>query len=218
MCFKKDAIIFDLDGTLWNSSVEVARSWSIALANMNIPIRLEEKDIAGVMGLPMDEIAKRLFPGYEEKERFYIYQNCAIFENEYLRSYPGKLFPGVVDTLKELGKHYRIYIVSNCQSGYIESFIYGTKTKRLFDGFTCWGDTSLSKGENIKQLMAKKHIGKAIYIGDTAMDEKETRKAGIPFIHASYGFGKVESPDASIESFAELPEVVKSIFASYKVK
>ena len=43
-----------------------------------------------------------------------------------------------------------------------------------------------------------------MYVGDTRMDEQSAREAGCPFIHAAYGFGESEAPDAVISAPAEL--------------
>jgi phosphoglycolate phosphatase len=58
-------------------------------------------------------------------------------------------------------------------------------------------------------LLERNHITSAVYVGDTAGDEKGTRFAGLPFIYAKYGFGEVLAPDAIIEDIRELPECIK---------
>ena len=44
-------------------------------------------------------------------------------------------------------------------------------------------------------------------------DERATRKAGIPFVHAAYGFGHAVQPDDSISSFSQLPAAAQRLFA-----
>ena len=51
----------------------------------------------------------------------------------------------------------------------------------------------------------------AIYIGDTQGDEKETHLAGLPFIHAAYGFGKANNPEGVINDFSELPKELEKL-------
>ena len=52
---------------------------------------------------------------------------------------------------------------------------------------------------------------KAIYIGDTAKDQEAAQVAGIPFIHAAYGFGKTVRPEGVIGALAELPEKIREM-------
>ena len=48
------------------------------------------------------------------------------------------------------------------------------------------------------------HLQHAVYVGDTDGDYKATREAGIPFVHAAYGFGQTENPDYTITSPMDL--------------
>ena len=57
-------------------------------------------------------------------------------------------------------------------------------------------------------LELKDYTEKAVYVGDTAGDEQSARDAGIPFIFCAYGFGQAKSPDAIINSFEELKDIL----------
>lgn len=71
------------------------------------------------------------------------------------------------------------------------------------------GQTGLEKGSNIKSLMKKHGIRKAVYVGDTAGDENASKEAGIPFIWARYGFGTATNPDGIISTISELKTCVE---------
>ena len=73
----------------------------------------------------------------------------------------------------------------------------------------CPGDTGLLKADNILLMRDKHNLINPVYIGDTKMDAESCKKAGVPFVFASYGFGKVEDYAAIIESPAELLEIFK---------
>ena len=121
---KKQGIIFDMDGTLWDSAANVAESWNEAIRQDGRRNKvLTEADIKGVMGKTMDVIAKLLFPELSEKEQETLLAECCRIENDYLREHGGVLYPDLEDTFKELKKTYELYIVSNCQKGYIEAFL-----------------------------------------------------------------------------------------------
>ena len=76
----------------------------------------------------------------------------------------------------------------------------------IFDDFESAGATGLSKGENIKLVVERNNIDKAVYIGDTQGDLDSADFAGVPFIRAAYGFGQMNRPVPEIREFCELPE------------
>lgn len=207
---KVESLIFDMDGTLWDSAANVARSWSEVLGRQDdIDMEITEADIKGVMGMPMDAIAEKLF-GYLSKARQEeVMDACGSYENDYLRKHGGELYPQVEETLAALSKSHRLFIVSNCQSGYIEAFLEYYGFAKYFVDILCWGDTKKSKGESISILMEKNGVEDAAYVGDIQGDCDSARYAGIKFIHAAYGFGKVDDKDAEIKSFDELLKVVE---------
>ncbi len=209
----KNGIIFDLDGTLWDSSKEVVDSWNEVLKtykNGEYVITLEM--MQGAMGLTMLDIGRKLWPTLEEKEMATLLDRCMTYENEYLVSHPGKLYPQLVETLAKLKEKYLLFIVSNAQKGYIEAFLEGTKTNDYFLDHLCWGDILASKDVTIRKMVEKHKLDKAIYVGDTLGDEISTRKAGLPFVHAVYGFGQAKNPDASLKDFSSLLSIADSIF------
>lgn len=203
-----DSIIFDLDGTLWDSVDEVVMTWNRVLARhpgLRCPITKSEQE--SLMGLQMDEIARRLFVNQPSDVQTALMDECIQEENHYLLQNGARLYPGVMETLTVLKQNFRLFIVSNCQSGYIEAFLSAHKLKHLFDGFLCFGDTGTSKGENIKTIIQRNHLQHPIYVGDTQGDLNAAKFAGIPFIYAAYGFGSVERCNRSISAFGELPDL-----------
>ena len=120
----------------------------------------------------------------------------------------GKLFEGLIETLEELKKDFKLYIVSNCQNGYIETFLRFYGLENYFCDFENPDERCLSKGENIKAVLERNGFKNSIYVGDTQGDADAAKFAGIPFIYSSYGFGKVDSPDFTISSLSEIADIV----------
>ena len=209
----KPMLIFDLDGTLWDSAENVAESWNIIFSREDPSLpRLTKDDIHSVMGMTMREIQDVLQPALADEKREAVFSECCTYEVEYLREHVGEPYPDlrpVMEKLKSLG--YPLAIVSNCQCGYVDAFIQSVRVSDLFCDYEEWERTGLPKGENIRLVMQRSHADRAVYIGDTQKDQDAARLAGIPFIHASYGFGKVTSPDAVIHSLSELPEVIEHL-------
>ena len=204
-------ILFDLDGTLWDSAANVADSWNIVIGQEAPELGTVTADfVHSIMGKTMDEIAKIALPDVADAKRTDIFRKCETFEVEYIEKHGGVLFDGVRETLEELkaGGH-RLAVVSNCQSGYIEAFLNSMEMGSYFCDIEQWGNTKLPKADNIRLVMERNHETKGIYVGDTQKDLDAARGAGIPFIHAAYGFGTADAPDMVIHDISELPPFVK---------
>lgn len=204
-----DNIIFDLDGTIWDSTSSVVDSWNEAISNYDeVKNKLTVDDLKGVMGLLMKDVALKFFPYLEEEDRLKIIDHCAENECNHLAEHGAILYDKLEDTLKELSKKYKLFIVSNCQCGYIEAFYKSHKLEKYFIDYENPGRTGLTKGENIKLIIERNNLTNSIYVGDTEGDLKASRFAGIPFIYARYGFGEVNEYDYVIDSFDELLKLV----------
>ena len=209
----KKGIIFDMDGTLWDSAEGVAASWNeIIEKEYTADRKLTAGDIQSVMGLTMKRLAAKLFPELEEKKRLELVDHCGEYENGYLRIHGGSLYDGLEATLGQLKEKYHLYIVSNCQSGYIEAFLEHYGFGKYFDDIECYGNNLLEKGENIRKVVDRNQLTHAVYVGDIQGDYDASRQAGVLFIHAAYGFGKIDAQVPKINKFTELPEIMKTIF------
>lgn len=210
---KKKGIIFDMDGTLWDSASGVAKSWTRVVNKEHDKNRvITTQDIQNVMGKTMDRIAAILFPELEEAARLELIDHCGLCENDYLREHGGILYPMLEETLKELSEKYYLYIVSNCQSGYIEAFLEHYGFGHYFEDIECYGNNLLQKGQNIRLVVERNQLTDAIYVGDIQGDYDAALEAGITFVHAAYGFGTIEQETAKIDSLAELPKVAAEIW------
>lgn len=209
----KQGIIFDMDGTLWDSAENVAKSWNIAIEESGLTKKtLTGADIQSVMGKTMDVIADILFSELPKEQRMQLLDACCKRENEYLRKHGGILYPKLEETLAVLKDNYLLYIVSNCQKGYIEAFLDYYQFWDYFTDIECYGNNLLSKGENIRLLADRNQLDEAVYVGDIQGDYDASRQAGIGFIHAAYGFGTICDPVPEVSTFAKLPEVVEKYF------
>ena len=208
----KKGLIFDMDGTLWDSSENVAKSWTQAVKNMGYDRPdITKEDIMGGMGLTMEDIADWLFADLEKEKRMELLDACCALENSYLEKHGGELYPDLEETLQQLKENYHLYIVSNCQSGYIEAFLSFYGFGKYFDDIECYGNNLKSKGENIALLAERNHLEDAYYIGDIQGDYNATMEASLKFIHAAYGFGQVEAEVPRLKSFKELPDLLEQL-------
>ncbi len=200
-----DALIFDVDGTLWDAREPVTVGWNLAVERWTgRPNVLTAQGLGQHFGKTMPDIVRSVLPEIPEEEIGAFSDLCFELENAYVMEHPGRLYPGVRETLTELAKRYPLYIVSNCQKGYIECLVYGAHLEGLFSGWLCWGETGKPKWATLRQLMAERNLQHPVYIGDTQGDADACEQAGIDMIAVSYGLGRAERPAAEIDRFEEL--------------
>ncbi|MEE1085921.1 MAG: HAD family hydrolase [Schaedlerella sp.] len=204
-----DGIIFDIDGTLWNSSTPVLESWNIAISEHIGPEKqISAEFLAGLFGLPMDKIAAALFPDFPKEEQLRLGEICFDYENRYLETHPGILYSGVSEAISSLAEKYKLYIVSNCQCGYIDVFLKTSGLSSFITDYLCYGDTKTSKGQTIRTLMKKNNLEDVVYVGDTQGDANACKEANVPFIFVTYGFGEVPDAEVKIDNLTELENVL----------
>ena len=205
-----DSIIFDVDGTLWDSTEIVAEAWSNYLTNTeHMDTDVSSRRLMGLFGQLLPDIAKALFPELPESEQLRIIDGCCQAEHEALLRKCAPLYPQLAETLDTLSHRFPLFIVSNCQAGYIEVFLKATGFGHYFKGHLCPGDTGMAKADNIMMIRDDFNLKDPVYVGDTLGDFNACRKARVPFIFAEYGFGAVEDPDYRISAPADLMEVCR---------
>ena len=201
-----ESLIFDIDGTLWDSRALVAEGYNIQLEREGLGhLATNAAVLKTLFGKTMTDIADALFEEVPVPERYGLMERCMATQNIHLQEDPCNIaYPGVKETLAELAKKYRLFIVSNSNCGYPELCMGKMGVTDLFSGHMCFGDTGAHKGVTIRMLMEKHGITSACYIGDTQGDKEATGMAGLPFVFCTYGFGKVDSCWKSIDKFEEL--------------
>lgn len=206
---RDQAILFDLDGTLWNSAQEVLLCWNRILSPLHRHITAAEMDT--LMGLTPREIGDAQFPDLPPKERYALTDRCLDAEPPYLFERGARLYPRVRETLMALRRRYFLALVSNCTEDYALAFFHAHGLAGLFDDHETAGRTGLSKGENIALVLRRNQIKKAVYVGDTAKDQAAALSAGIPFFYARWGFGDIRAYQPTAGAFSELVTLVSAV-------
>lgn len=199
-------IIFDVDGTLWDTTEVVAKAYNRATSEVGVTnIIITSSILKKEFGKTMDIIADDLFPDVCESKKKLILQKVCAYEHEILSEVKDNLlYPNVKETFRILSKKCRLFIVSNCQSGYIELFMKKAGVEKYVTDYECFGNTEKGKGDNIRLIMERNNLDEAVYIGDTQGDYKAALYAGVPFIYAKYGFGCVENCYMAIGGIKDL--------------
>lgn len=208
---KIEMIIFDLDGTLWNTedvSYEVTKE---VIEKYDFVQEITKDTIAKTMGCTFAETAEMYMPYLEKEKREKILQEILDATSEKLTVVGGNLYEGLEGVLIELRKTYKLAIVSNCAAGYIESFLDSANLRNYFEDFAAAAKMKVTKAEAIKAVLKRNNITKAIYVGDTIKDLEASQGANLEFIHAKYGFGKDIKTQYSINTITELPSLLNNI-------
>ena len=208
----KKGIILDVDGTLWDGTRAITDSWNAFREQYipELPEPFSEPQMQSVLGKTMTEIGDIILGTLPGDRRYDVMERLLQYEVDYMWEHGGTVYPGARECflkLREMG--FSLYIVSNCQKGYIEDFLHAAGAEDLIEDHLCYEDTHEEKGYNIKLCVDRNKLDYAVYVGDTAGDLQASRAAGIDFIYASYGFGDVtgmEGVTAQISSFTQLPE------------
>lgn len=206
---KFESLIFDIDGTLWDSRAIIAEGYNEVLTAAGYPeLCVNAEDLKKLFGKTMSEIADILLAKVPVEQRYPLMERCIDVGDGKLLDDPCDIgYPGVVETLEELAKRYRLFIVSNSQAGYPQTTMEKLGISHLIEGHLCFGDTGTDKGTTIRILMEKHGIQSAVYIGDTQGDYEASCNAGLPFVWVTYGFGVPEGYSYKADSFPELADI-----------
>lgn len=204
-----DSIILDIDGTIWNTTQVVAEAWNKAIKENYPQVKPVTAEILqGQFGKTMAVIAENLFSPLDQTQRQDLINKCCEYEHIAINENKKNItYPNVVSTIKELSKKYKLFIVSNCQSGYIELTMKKNNITQYITDFECYGNTGNNKSDNIKLVIKRNALNSPVYVGDTQGDCDACKEAKIPFIWASYGFGTAETFLKKIETFDQLLKI-----------
>jgi phosphoglycolate phosphatase len=194
-----DGVIFDLDGTLWDTTEEIYKCWSKYLSQVSI------WDIKSCMGLSIDQMSDKLHIPTKDLKRI------QKLEVNWLKEHTVTPYMGVTATLQYLRTlGIPCFIVSNCQKGYIECFIQSMGFC-YFESWISFGHSHKPKSDNIQNIIDTYKLQNPVYVGDTETDYQAAKQANVPFIWASYGFGKDLQNVVTINSIMELMRIINNV-------
>ncbi|MDO4319471.1 MAG: HAD family hydrolase [Bacteroidales bacterium] len=202
-----DALIFDMDGTLWDAIDSYCAVWNATAAYLGCRRRVAYDNLLPLMGKPLDEIYDVLIgDAYADRNGFI--GLLADNEQEMMPRLGGRLYPGVKETLTELHRRgLPLMMVSNCSQSGLDNFLDFTGLRRLICDYLTFGGTGCDKDVNLRRLVERYKLKRPVYVGDIQRDADSTHAAGMEFVWAAYGFGQVTDPDFKIDSFAQLLNV-----------
>lgn len=204
-----DSLIFDMDGTLWDAVDTYCRIWNETYRRMGVEApAVERQDLIGCMGLPIEEIVRRITPPGLDFEKFG--RMLSAVDGEILPKEGGRLYPGVAELIPRLADGSRLFMVSNCGKHGLDYFLDYTGLRPWFTDTLSHGQTGLPKEGNIEMLMKRYNLKTPLYIGDTSGDCRSAHAAGIPMLHVTYGFGRCDEAEYSADSFQEVANIISN--------
>ena len=120
---KYDSIILDVDGTIWDTTPVVAKAWNKAIEALfpKVP-RVTADILKGQFGKTMDVIGRNLFGDLSDSNQAILLKRCCVEEHLAIEQNEKDIaYEGVVETIRVLAANLPLFIVSNCQAGYINS-------------------------------------------------------------------------------------------------
>lgn len=206
----KNIIIFDLDGTLWDTVPLAHKCMNIICERNNIP-KFTFQKVKNTFGLQLEAIIKMLWGNNPNGPKYMAeYENL---KKDMIVEQGGFIYPFEKEVLQKLKNNYDLYIVSNSFTPEVlESYLKFSDTQNIFSEAIAAGYVGLTKAKAISYVIKKAKADNAIYVGDMYLDRDSAKEAGIPFIQCLYGFGEDLNEKYKINSFSELENVIKKIF------
>ena len=180
-------------------------AWNKVLFDAGIAYRtIVADDVRAVTGKPHEECIRITFSDLTEDQILHISTATMTEDNRMIDAMGGVLYDGVAEGLIQLAATVKLFIVSNCQSGYIETFLRLNQFEPLFEDVECWGNTGEPKSTNLKLIIERNDLQSPIMIGDADGDETAAQACNVPFAFVEYGFGAAKAPDLSFQTFRKL--------------
>lgn len=214
-------LIFDLDGTLIDSKLDLANSINAMLQHMG-RAQLSNEKIYSLVGNGAPVLVRRALgegatdPEADQGLSFFLsYYRTHMLDNTVT-------YPGVREALKLLENH-PMAVLTNKPVRFSQAIIDGLGLGRYFR-FVYGGNSFEKKKPNpmgveilLRELTATP--GEAMMVGDSEVDVQTARNAGIWACGVSYGLGteglRVHPPDIMLDSLMELPSYLNSRDAAH---
>jgi len=191
--WRAEVLLFDFDGTLIDSKVDIATAVNLTLDDLGLPLRSVE-EIFGFVGDGIKRLL-RLSVGEENPDQYG--RALEIFREHYLRHCVNttQWYPGVWEVLQHYQDRRKV-IVTNKSLEYTLAIVEGLQAGHLFQHVEAPRDTTELKPEPVMLERAIEQLGAnpeyTVMIGDSTNDVRAAQAAGIRACAVGYGYGSRE--------------------------
>ncbi|HIQ28164.1 MAG TPA: HAD family hydrolase [Sulfurovum sp.] len=203
---KEKLIIFDMDGTLVNSSITIANAINYVRQNLNLASMEQEQ----ILRLVNDHTVNPAEVFYEREIFEPIHEKW--FTEYYTNNHANELvlYDGIKELLEELkNKDHIIGLATNAYRGSTLESLTHLDVHDYFDGIACYDDVENGKPhpDMLYKLLDELNYSneQTLFIGDGPRDEVASQRAEIPYIMVDWGF--TEHTNA-VQSVKELREIL----------
>ena len=206
-----ELILFDLDGTLLDTSTGIFNSVRFAERKMNL-IKISDERLKEFVGPPPKKMYMEVY-GLDETSAL----QAARYHREYGRTkavYEAKPYPDMMRTLQQLKQRgFRLGVATLKSQEIAEEVLRVNGLLGLFDCVVGMDKDETRKKVDTIHIAQQQTDSKAtVLVGDSAYDYEGAMAAGIDFIGALYGFGFKESEVYSFDTI-KAPVELLSILA-----
>lgn len=193
----RDLIIFDCDGTLVDTIIDVARCFNMALATCGFPQHPIE-EYREFVGGDLETVISKLLPSESNSSDNINRVKCAYRHIYAEDSKPNTVpFDGMVNLLRKLKLHNILLAVnSNKAQVLTEDVINKNFPKDLFDSIVAYDECRPSKPDpyGVKMICSQcgRKLDSVIYVGDGYSDILTAKHAGIPCVFVTWGQGNLD--------------------------
>lgn len=202
-------IIFDLDGTLWETIEATYIAANIIVEKHKELKKISKETIIKGMGLSSLENASNYIPYIPAENGIKYMKEISDKTSEIINEKNINIYHGVEETIKKISKEYKLGIITNNRDEYAKTFLRISNLEKYFIDYIGAASYNITKGNAIKRMVQKHHEKENYYVGDIKKDQEATLYAGIKFIHAKYGFEPNLDSKLSIKNIKELPNLLK---------
>ncbi len=210
-----DSIFFDVDGTLVDSSKDIAKAMNFALKGLGLKEK-SQQEIVSHVGTGVKYLVRKSL-GTEDEHL--IKKAVRIFSDYYVKhsADESRLYPHVKDMLDHF-KEKRKFVLTNRYKKFAEATLIGLGIQSYFEDIIGGDDENCLKPSAcvLDKVFSRLRIsrGRAIIVGDMAIDVETGKNSGIKTCWVTYGLGKAEEvrplgPDYVIDDMKELKEIIK---------
>jgi len=220
---KNKYIAFDIDGTIFDASEILIESFESGINcykekksadNIILP---SHSRIVSVLGLPMLEIFKTLYPDMKNQDRVDLMEECTQAFVRLIRQRKGVIFDGVYDTIKKLcNEGYKMLVASNGKKEYVEAILETYELIGFFSPPMMYPDEKIPDKSGIVKYYINNisDMDMLIMIGDRSSDRKAAEDNRIPFIGCSFGHAGMDEISGTrwiADSFTDIPMIINKI-------